>query len=641
MADENNQEQLVQEDLFPYEDYKIKCTTLLSEWTEEIEETEVRRQERFADIDIEELRQRKEIEEDETFLPELLIHTNILREQPTYLRYLSGSHRMAIFRARTNPDIISTLKIERDFTDGVRYIGWFRDYFRLIDGAQLHGWDSFEVVPDMTKPMHIRMEHIGHDKLIFNFNCIDIQDNKYILRHFRITNQVLEEFTQSYGFDKEQVDLILENDQQRSNNQSLKYDIYKVFIKYDGIIYVGWIELNKTGGWLKKPEPLFLGVEQMQLTDTPAIDDNGLPIINETGQQILNQEELLTPQPTSKFPVFIHLYMDNEEKPITRKVGRGFLDKAKQEGITSLQTTYTNSCARASDVHASPATADEAETELRQLDISVKSGMFWSKPVNFFHMDYPDPEMLRAIQYFRTSNAQDTGALDTAVINRKDSRKTATELQEATAQSEELKQLNLMFFSEFLRSVYTFIWEIVQNRAANNYFPFATEKNQDGSFENPTELIMQEFIIKPAGDIDMLLRDRKIAQMERDWPVYMNTPLATEFLMDLTKLKYQEEGDRYAMILGMGDPRNIILGLLSIIDGFLTPDVLASLPPQQQQMLIQQLETAAKFAGLQQPTGQDERGQNIQNQPQGNTRTQGNQGSPEGGKPSGQNASNP
>ncbi len=155
------------EDFFDYEKAKIRINDIIDSWATEVKDTESRRNERYIDLDVEALRKSGTIQEDETFIPNRVIDTNISRELPEFLAFLKQSNRLAVFTCISDPNT-PTDNLERDFTKGLTYQGWYKDFKRLIDGASLHGWDSIEVVFDETKPLHVGFEHIGHDKLFYS-----------------------------------------------------------------------------------------------------------------------------------------------------------------------------------------------------------------------------------------------------------------------------------------------------------------------------------------------------------------------------------------------------------------------------------------------------------------------------------------
>ena len=52
-------------------------------------------------------------------------------------------------------------RLESEITEGLRYKGWINPYFSVTDGAQLHGWDSVEVVYDEKKPLQVSLNMLA------------------------------------------------------------------------------------------------------------------------------------------------------------------------------------------------------------------------------------------------------------------------------------------------------------------------------------------------------------------------------------------------------------------------------------------------------------------------------------------------
>src|SRR5436190_16632285 len=111
---------IVYEELFTYDKARIRINDIIDSWSGEIKETEKRRAERYVDMDIESLRQSKDIQEDETFIPNRVIDTNIMRETPEFMAFLKQSNRLAIFRCISRPGT-QVDNIETDFTKGLTY----------------------------------------------------------------------------------------------------------------------------------------------------------------------------------------------------------------------------------------------------------------------------------------------------------------------------------------------------------------------------------------------------------------------------------------------------------------------------------------------------------------------------------------
>jgi len=581
------------DELFDFNTARIQLKRMIDDWDHEVKQTELRRLKRDVNIDVEALRQKKKLDEDETLIPVRVIDTNIQREQPAYVNYLKNSRRICTFNSLTNPDQ-DTQKLELEFTRGMTYISWETPHYKNIDGAQTHGWDALEVVLDSTKPLGVALEHVGHDNLYFPRTSIDIQFSKFVIRRYPLTLMQLEAFTKApYSFNAEQV-AKLKDSRRSTNKESETLDIYKEVCKKDGQVYISWFALSDgCDDWLSAPVPLDLG-----LID-PA-----------TGQPI----------PTTSYPYFILPYRETEKPMIVQHQGRVYYDENKQEAQTAILSGYVNGLTRASNLYASPAKENGTGAAIKTVEgLILAGGRMLSEPVNFWSPPYPDPTVLNALQYFDVANSQETNQPNFAIANRKDSRKTATEIEAAGTQQQMMNSVQLTMFSTLIRQVYNFVWLIVQSKALRNEIVFLQIDQQQPIINslsqqpvmdpmtgqpqmqtvrmNNTTVLAQTYDLRAAGDIDVVQRQEKIQQMMQDWPVVVNTPLRDQFLQDLMRLKYPDVGERYSQILGqtsqMQGMQSIIGRLATILQGAMQqhPEMMTTLPPEQQadvSKLIQQ-----------------------------------------------------
>ena len=558
-------------ELFDYQKAIIRIKKLIGSWSDETDRTKARRRERYVKLDVEDLRKQGKIEIDETFVPDRMIDTNIRREQPEYVAFLKQSRRLAIFRCVSNPSIDENVKeqLEKEFTDGLTYLNWINEFFKELDGAQTHGWASIEVVYDESKPFKIGFEYVAHENFLFDTESLDVQNDEFVLRRYSFTANKLEEFIQKFGFDEQQTGYILKAVENKRNEP---ITVYKKYCKYNGQVYVSWFcDKYGTNDWLKAPEPLLIG------------------IADKDGQ----------PQPVDVYPIFLLPYVETEEEKIFEVKGRGFLDGPKQEASTSIITSFVNGMLRASDVYAAPSQESDSGTT-DQIKPLIK-GHIYPFPLTFFHQDYPDAGVLRALQYLDVANAQETGQTDFAVNNREDSRKTAREVTAAQQEAGLLKSVKLAIYSEHLRQIFSFCWRIVQSLALQNEItlllteiqvPVVLGSQQVGAIprqQNDFQTINQVFDIRPAGDTDVIQRADMIQQYQADWPVIQQTPIAMQFLSDFLRLRYPGDiGRKYALALQQGDPKKMLIQQLAgLLQSVITPEDVKALPPEQQQQLVQ------------------------------------------------------
>lgn len=467
-----------QQALEDYNTARPYLLSLVSSWTVETVRTDANRLTRDIDIDIDSLRENGDIEDDECFIPDRIIDQNIQRELPSYINFLKNSRRLAIFNDVLDATFDCQL-LEDAFTKVMTYKGWIRPWYKLLDGSMSHGWASFELVYDESKPGNVGIEYIAHEDLMFAHDSKDIQASVCVLRRYRPTPLLLRTWCAKFGFDIDQVNNIIEKFKEKGN-QDKTIEVYKRFYKFNGCVYVSWftIEGNCTD-WLKKPTKLYCGIDefqqQVQMVNqsvSVGIDANRQPII----------QNVLTPQTSyswqqkevENYPVFINYYRETEKPLLFDHIGRCFLDKDKQEMNTAVLTSFCNGCTRAMKIYASPEedNIQDGKPAKQLANIKWSNGGIFDKPMAFWHMPYPDPMILKALQYFDVANSQDVGQTDFAATNREDSRKTATEIKAASQQSQLLDSVDLTLFSEFCREVLSFAWLIVRSQALQGKIKF-------------------------------------------------------------------------------------------------------------------------------------------------------------------------
>jgi len=587
-----------QDKFFDFTQARPHLRRLIDDWHTEIEDTEVRRKTRKVEIDIEGLRQKGDLDEDETIIPVRVIDSNIQREQPPYINYLKNSRRLAIFECLDDPTKDNDL-LEQDFTKKCTYTSWETPHYKCLDGSQAHGWDAIEVVYDESKPGNFSLEHIGHDKLLFPRSAIDIQQCPRIIRCYDVSILQLRLWVKKYGFDPIQVEMILAK-RRNTQKEGETERIYKLYFKKDGIVNVSWFCMTDgVSDWLKKPVTHYIGIDDTQTRQ---------------------------PKPLDMYPIFILPYRETEEPKVVDHKGRCFLDEFKQEAQTALWSSFVNGMNRASNIYASPSTEDGTGASLKELqNVTLRGGRILSKPMNFWHTEYPDPVVLRTLQYADVANSEETNQVNFAAINREDSRKTAKEIGAAEQQQQLLNSVQLTLFSTFIRQVYSLVWLIVQSQAMQQKIKFLLiQKAQpvinpitgtpviDQStgqpatqiiFTNDIDTIKLTYSIRAAGDVDVVQKQEMIQAMQQDMPLVMQTALKDQFILDYFKLKYPDRAERYAAALQQGAQMQQLIGLVqqlsTTLEGVLkdAPQLVQELPDNQRQQLGSMLQEASQLTG--------------------------------------------
>lgn len=620
---------------------------LIGKWIQEEQRTEANRLTRDIDIDVDQLREVGDIEDDECFIPERIIDSNIQREMPSYINFLKNSRRIGIFNDVVDATFDASL-LEDAYTKGMTYKGWTKPWFKVIDGSMTHGWAAFEVVYDENKPLNVGLEYIAHEDLLFPTDSKDIQSSSVVLRKYKATPLQLKTWCVKFGFNIIQVNRIIEKYKEKTNKDKT-ITVFKRFCKHDGVVYVSWFSMEGAcDDWLKAPAKLSVGISELQ--DVPSTQQIQVPTgINPNTGQPVGMTSVSVPSIEKKwvdsdvknYPVFLLFYKETEKPLIFEHYGRVFYDKDKQEAQTAIVTAFVNGLNRAQKIYASPAgdAVNDGKPAKQLANIKWSNGTIFDKPMEFWNMPYPDPMILKALEYFDVSNSQDIGQTDFAAVNRQDSRKTAREITASEKQQMLLDSVDLTIFSEFCREVLSFAWLIARSQALQNKIKFlqvrkqsptqqmgasgmpaipqqmgavpmqqqmapdvqsivnamGTYQDEVTNFSNDYDTLIREFEVRSAGDVDVIQKAELVQQMAQDWPVVQTTPLAGQFLCDLMKLKYPQDGKLYSTILLNGDPKvGIIKALATALQGMAAlPEVKQHLTPEMIQGL-QQLEAETK-----------------------------------------------
>lgn len=588
-----------------YQDAKQRASNLILNWSGQINYVKANRKKRFIEVDVEQLQRDGKLLSDETLIPIRVIDTNIKREQPVFVRFLTQSDRLAIFEDESDPSK-NNRPIEDAFSRGMRYLGWATQYYKCIDGAQLFGWDAVEIEFDSNKPLHVGVSHIGNENLIFPRDAKNIQACEMVLIGTDVTKTILQKFVKDFGFNATIVEEIMGKLSNEKDDKTVK--IYKMFYKLDGIVQVAWY-YESASDYLKSPIPLFLGIkhQESQLQSVPVVD----PI---TGLPTLVQQEvpIWVDDVETDYPIKIYVYDITERPCVVDNRGRAFLDETRQEAQTGLWTSLINGCLRASNVYGSPEGDASNGAEVAQLEVALKHGYIYNKKINLWSPPWPDPMIVKAANAMDTQTQQETGQVAFAVNNRADSAKTATEVTSAEQQQQLLSGVKVFLLSQFIQEVCSASWRITQSQALQNLIVFLPKVTQlpDGTSQltNDVETISRNYLIKAAGDVDVVRRDQKLSQMQQMWQIISATPLAIPYLMDILKIVHPEDAERYNMILQAGDQKTIMLQQMGEVLRSIVTDESGAIKPEfkQYQKQLQQLEqqTMAVIQGGMKPEGE-------------------------------------
>lgn len=514
---------------------------------------------RYSEIDVVAERQAGKLQPDELYVSQHLIDTNIRREQSPYVQYVTQSPRAVILEDQLDPAVDLTL-LEKDLTKKLRYEGWQLSMFATIDSFQANGYAIMEVVLDIKQSGELACEAVQYGDFAFISDTRDLQAVEMTARNMYFTKTRLESMIGDTddSFSREQVTKLVSAEPSASstvnsteawdNRDRSLYCIKKYMFRVKGVVNVAWGCPERCDDWLRKPRPLFVGRRKL-LPPQPAMSQSGM-----FGASLLQpqaptvQQQGPSPSETvyeTQYPYFLFPYLISENDTIANLKGRVYLDQDVQEAVSSLTSSTVTQARRAAGLYFSKDTSDPNDDILMSKNVFFKSGCLINGKVQQFQLTAPDPSMFSAIQMLVSGNQNETSQVNFAVQNRKDSRKTAKEIEVATQQSTILSTVQVVLFSLALKQMYTYMTGIIQSRVLCGLIQ--VNQTVQGLYLQQGKMGMEarKFSVKPSGDVDVIEKQQLIQTMMNAWPVYENTPAAQSYLADLTELMFPQNSPKY------------------------------------------------------------------------------------------------
>lgn len=512
-----------------YDDWKGKISKLVGVMDDLQGKSINARRLRYTEIDIEAERTAGKLAPDELYISQHLIDSNIRKEQSSYIQYITQSPRAVVMQDVENPSLETSI-IERDLTNKIRYEGWQQPQFRTIDGFQQNGYSIMELVQDPTKEGELALEDIALGDFGYVYDTKDIQASELLSRRYYFTKTRLLALCDDakWGFSKEQVELIIGKDNtgtadgttSATKDKSL-YQIEKVMFRKEGIVQVAWSCEKSCDNWIRVPRPLVIGrIKQYTLLER---------IRNRSAKSFGSNFEKM-------YPYYVFPYLITENNTLDQQKGRVYLDQDTQQGVSSLMSSYVTAHRRAAGLYFAKDTNDPNDDVLMQKNIYFKTGCLINAKVTQFQLTPPSADMLSAIQGLVTANMSETSQVNFAVNNRKDSRKTAAEVNQSAGQQQQLSTVQVVLFSTALRQVYQTMFDIIKSRVMVGLIVVTPQL---------TQLYQRKYIIKPAGDTDVIERQQKINAMIQAWPVIAKTPAAQAYLIKLLSIMFPDDAPGY------------------------------------------------------------------------------------------------
>lgn len=568
-----------------FKEAKDVITKLVSVMDEQEQGLKNNRHLRFTEIDIEAERKAGRLAPDELYIPQHIIDTNIRREQATYIAYLTQSNRSVVLTNLSNPAMGSEL-VEKDFTNRSRYDGWQFPLFRAVDGMQQNGYGVVELVFDETKPGHCALQDVAYGDFGYSLDSKNLQSCEMVCRRYHLTKTQLLAMTKAedkggFGFTEEEIKKVVtvKDSEAADYKQQSLYRIEKVMFRKDGVVQVAWSCQERCDDWIRKPRPLSIGRK------------SGTDDVFET-----------------QYPYFLLPYTITENTIIQQHKGRCYLDQDYQEGVSSLMSSFVTAHRRSSYLMFSKESESDPNADaVTQSNVICASGKVINSKVKQFQLSAPDSTMLSAIQALASANMQENSQVNYAAQNREDSRKTATEIQAATQSQQQLSTVQLALFSTSLKAVYSTFFEITRSRILAGIITVADPRI--------SQMYANEFLVKPAGDTDVVERLQKIQAMQTAWPVIQATPAAPLFLQKLLTLLFPDDAPQYIGAIQQGDAKTAAIATTLQVLTALVQDPNALTPEAKQQnepQLLQLIQQLTQLLNPQPQTNQQPPTQNAQ-----------------------------
>lgn len=505
----------------------------------------VARKLRYVEVDIERERSSGKLAPDELLIPQHIIDTNIRREQSSYVQYTTSSPRAVVLQNPEKPADDCTT-IEKHATTLLRFPEYQISMFATTDGMQQNGYGVMEVVQDDNMPGGVKHESVQYGDFGFAEDSRNIQSNEYVMRAYYFSKTALLEMCvpnekNTDPFVQEQVDKVVKTAPQNSNDSETVsstdrtlYKIYKVMFRVNKVVHVAWCCPEEADDWLRVPRPLYIGRRSAPRQEVPA-QPSGLgmaPMINTPAQPVMTSDEVYE----TNYPYIIFPYLISENNTIQQLKGRVYLDQDTQQAATSLISSFCTSHRRASGLYFTP-DGDDPNPIMQDANVYFKPGMIFKQKVKQMQLSPADSTLVSAVNMIVSANQNETSQVNFAVNNRKDSRKTATEIDAASQEQSKLTTVQVVLFSNSLRNLYSLMFDVIQSRVLAGLIAVSNTEIK--------QLYSIKYIIKPAGDVDVVERQQMIQAQVQMWPIVAQTPFAAEFLLDMISNMFPQYASKY------------------------------------------------------------------------------------------------
>ena len=519
------------------------------------------------DITSAEARTRKIVAGNEVYIGRRVISDNINRELPAYLQYINGPRVIAITPKNVPAPADVVTAIEDEFTLGFRFDGWLEHHIGVVNSTCLHGRGVFMVLPAPDTLLGTKAVFIPADDFIFPTKARDIQRSNMLGVRHSISLDQFKAWIKVFQWDATKAQSLI-GTMPQGEEVTKMIEVFQMFYRVDDVVHTCWYADDPSRVLLRGALPYTSG----------AFDNTGAPV------------------PARDYPFFPIYYKITENPIVVERKGRAHADMHDQEASIMMWTGLVNSCIRASEVYASvEATPQTENPAIKQTEFIVEPGKIVDKPVKFFNTPWPDSMMLSALNALSTTNASSAGQVDYAVANRKDSRKTAKELDLAQEQTATNRSVPLTMMTAGYKALLTYQFTILIGNVASGVNTMFLAEAPDAR----AALLERQWVVHPAGDVDYVERLKQLDMYVKLYPMVQQTGAGPEFLRKIVELAFPKDFKALEPFL-KDNTKAMLQALLTLVQQMPTD----ALPPEAAAKLQEIVATGQQMLTQNAPTTQ-------------------------------------
>jgi len=438
--------------------------------------------------------------EDEILIKRRVIDEVIRKEKPSYIAFFERPKHTALFKGAKNKN---APLLDEAYTSLFRSASnWNEEFSSHVDAFLLHGRAWVEILEVEGESNPFQFEYVETVNLLHPLSARHPDDCAVIARQYDLTKGELDEYAETYDFDEEIVEKMKD---QCFDSTYTTSRVYHVFTKDDnGFVKHSWV----TDGHLGRDKVL----------------DGDRILVEESDFELGGRRQ-------AKYP-FILARLETRENPrIVESHGYAFMVEDDQEASTNIWTAVINGGVRASRLY--PYVDQERgpdSNEVKQLQVSLEPGKLSDAKLDFLRIPWPGTEMISLAQALGVTGAQERGQPDVAATNRRDSRKTATEMQVAQQMAEGMRADRLTGYSAFWRRLLKRHWGLVVENIDQISFL------EDQPDEIREALINDIWTLEPGGSTEYLARQESIQAITQILGLVQGTPMYAVLVTKLVEL---------------------------------------------------------------------------------------------------------